>query len=139
MMSRPVYETDIDLENESEFAGYFYGSGRRLQKLNPIQYCVDFAIVKQNEVVGFVEYKRRQVESTAYPDIILALSKYLKLVELSKLLPTAFFVQFNDKLMFLRIGADHTHQVSLAGRKDRGDEYDLEPCVRLPMAGFRDV
>lgn len=136
---RPKYETAEDLENESRFVRYIEQRGTRVVKLNAMQYHIDFAIANGNYLKAFVEYKRRQVESTAYPDIILALSKYLKLIELSKLMWTAFYVEFNDKLMYYKIDAADQLQIKMAGRRDRGDSLDVEPCVHIPAGSFRDV
>lgn len=140
-MSRPKYESSVDLDNEKEFKQIYERLRPEyvLVKLNPTQYIVDFAVTDHKKnVKGFIEFKRRREDHDTYPDIILSLSKWRALFELHQWKKAAFIVQFNDKLMrmFPPMALD---DIRISGRADRNDEYDEEPCVHIPIKFFEEV
>ncbi len=134
---RPTYESKSDLENEAVFQRYILDRGYTAVKLAAQFYQVDWIFLKDNKIVRFAEFKRRQVNSSTYPDIILSLHKWEALLLWGKYKPSAFFVTFNDKTMFIKATNNHGYKIALAGRRDRGDKQDIEPCIHLPITDFK--
>jgi hypothetical protein len=48
-----------------------------------------------------------------------------------------FIVGFDDDQRYLKVDPAMPLRISMAGRKDRGDKADMEPCVHLPITHFR--
>ena len=136
-MNQPQYESDKDRFAEKKFADRMSVTGARLVKLKK-NYIVDFAIERNGHVIGFIEYKRRDVMSLQYPTIILALSKWIALCDYAKHGKAFFYVEYNDCTKHIKITPDYIDLnmigawLEISGRTDRGDQYDQEPCVHIP-------
>jgi Holliday junction resolvase-like predicted endonuclease len=140
-MTRPYYETGCDLETENQLADIFLNSGYELRKLNPAQYAVDFAVIHRGtqSIVGFIEVKRRRVNHDLYPNFMISLSKMMKGIELAERTNTTFgiYVKYDDGWFSYNVNLDSYLIPVIGGRKDRGDEYDIEPVVKIDIKHFR--
>ena len=137
-MSQQQYESDQDRFAEKKFADRMSKTGARLVKLKK-NFVVDFAIVRDGRVTGFLEYKRRQVVSTKYPTIILAYTKWLALCDYSRTSAAFFYIEYDDRVKYIQLTPAHVSLkevgvwLEISGRTDRGDQYDQEPCVHIPI------
>ena len=139
----PKYETDKDLEAEAEFEKTFKAVkwGYGLYKLSEVKYIIDYAVhdLKTKETVGFIEFRRRYNTSDKYPTIFCSVSKWIRLLQFSKYKWTAFFVQWDDVLMYLTVNDEcKKYDLELNGRKDRDDSFDIEPNLLLEISDFRE-
>jgi hypothetical protein len=147
-MSRPKYETKADLLNESRgislVARWAGGMPRKL----PDFHAADAAIVVGNEIVGFVEYKRRRMRWGDYPTIMLSASKFLNIEALARLgtdrKPMFVYFAVEDNagdVWVVNLAADGLKlRCEWGGRtvKTR-DDLDVEPVVHLYIDQFRRV
>lgn len=113
-------------------------------KKTPAFYHVDFmALDSPREganVLYFVEMKHRRIKSTRFPNYLLSLKKWINMNEISRYsgVPVHLVVRFTDLDLCLNV-SKRPHRLTYMGRKDRGDEYDMEPCILIPLKLFRTV
>lgn len=138
MTPRPTYETAADLSRERHViarAAEAWGAAPR--KL-PKSYGLDFAFVRGRVVVAWAEVKVRTYSASAFPTYMLSLHKWTRGREWSRAtrVPFILVVRFTDAILYT-VTDDSPPAVQFAGRADRGDWQDAEPCVMLPMTNFR--
>lgn len=138
-MSRPRYESEDDRKAEREVADYLEKyHGLRCHKL-PISYRVDWVVFKKDSFFGFIELKTRTFEKNRFPTLIISLGKYSTGCHLARCSGGAFWVaaRWTDALGFYRVD-DVVADITMGGRKDRGDKDDIEPVVHFPVDEFTD-
>lgn len=138
MSSRPVYETKEDRSRERSVADTLERAWKvKLVKLRPLA-PVDFAVVRDGRVVGWVEIKCRQHELGRYPTLILSSDKALSGMERAERsgLPWILCAQFTDAIAYTRMKPEYLNAIWIRGRSDRADDYDIEPCVEIPVSGM---
>jgi hypothetical protein len=138
-MSQPQYETEKDLASETAFAEKMqFATGARLKKLKK-NYIIDFVIIRGKKCCGYIEYKRRWNKHDKYDTIFVATSKWLELCRLSLMSKSFFYIEYNDCIKYIEVTPAHYDLPAFdmyeefSGRVDRGDEYDQEPCIHLPI------
>lgn len=143
-MNRPLYENKNDLKNESSAQQLIEKICKyKLHKL-PISYHADFAAFRDNKLKAFVEYKKRNCNSTTYPSIMLS---YLKLAAIHNLCAPItgvkgyFFVELNDGLFWCELSKDIPNSyVEWGGRTaNTRDSADIEPVIHIPMKNFKEL
>jgi hypothetical protein len=140
-MTRPIYETDSDRTRQTEAAKSIeVNQGVKLIALSD-KYVFDYAIVNQKEITGFMEIKVRTNPSTQYPDYLISADKMFRALLWKEQLGMNVFlcVQWTDKLGIHEIRPENDYPCRLAGRTDRGDVQDLEPCLFIPIAWFKQL
>jgi hypothetical protein len=135
---RPRNETESDRQNESAAASRIAVKFNcELVKLSEALYHVDWCLHRNNEVVAFAEYKRRR---KSYPNWILSFAKYLKGIELASMAGTGarfvFFIETDDRGIIYHTFNEQSFPVVLAGNS-RGQQGDVEPCIRIPDSMFK--
>lgn len=103
----------------------------------PRHYVMDYAAVRNDKVVSFVEIKCRTNAMEHYPTYMVAAHKPLKANELYMTfrLPSFLVVQWTDALGYVdfqKAGYD----LRIGGRKDRNDPADQEPVLHIPVERF---
>lgn len=144
-MTRPTYESIGDLMLEETVAEHlakvWNGTMQKMEKFYP----VDYALMQNGEVAFWVEIKCRNYSSTELAKMGGYMLSVKKLSEIRKLLdttgiPTDLVVKLTDGIYAARLlGIGPRLKVVIAGRRDRGDPADLEPCAMLPMGHFKKV
>ena len=139
----PVYEKEQDRVNEQRVAEVILGVAKGVDRAKKLSftYHVDYALCNGDTIMAWLEVKCRDVPFGAYPDIILSLHKWhhgLMLEEWSK---APFYVafRFNDGIYLARASKCEGISYRCAGRTDRGNEKDHEPCVAIPLSNFKSV
>ena len=74
-MSRPIYETQADRDNEQNIAGIVEARFNCTLHKMPMKYILDFAAVRDNAVVAFVEVRQRKIPSTQYDEYMISMNK----------------------------------------------------------------
>jgi hypothetical protein len=139
---RPIYETTEDLKNERDVADYLSSIwGCEFVKLK-ISYGLDFAVVKGNEVVSVAEVKCRNYTSDQIDrlgGLMLSASKAHRAGEWMNRHEIQFLLiaKLKDGLFISAIEDWSPYDVKIAGRTDRGDWQDVEPCCMIPMSEFK--
>ena len=139
---RPTYETAEHLAAEAKVAVEI---GRRWQceavKL-PVQYRVDYALVRAGAVVSWMEVKARSVsmrQIAGWGGYLLSLAKWTAGAELIRGTgrPFTLAVHATDGLFAAVVTEPGTPGVHIGGRRDRADWQDREPVVLIPVETFR--
>jgi len=123
---RPVYESSADLAHESAIAAEIETRwGCQLTKL-PRSYGADFVAVR-NGVVAVIEVKRRKISINTYSTIMLSLHKVAAMRQWASMckVEPIFVIQYDDALAYINVAED-PDRVDLGGRRDRGDDQDIE-------------
>lgn len=142
---RPVYETDADRGREKRIArsvARFYNS-EILWPL-PMKYGADaFLKHKRSGTAAWIEIKRRFVGRDHYPTLILSVSKIKELKNLARETGTGALVcvAWNDRIGIIsaRLVSYRTCDIVMAGREDRNDPGDMEPCFEIPVSQFNNI
>ena len=138
---RPVYETEETKRVERHIADTFAAAWRcefhERRKFD----SVDFHITQSGLIVAWAEVKQRKVDRMTYPTIILSADKAMHGVLRAELTgkPFLFCIKFNDAFAYAKVRRDHLKRIALAGRVDRGDPADIEPCIDIPIGDFATV
>jgi hypothetical protein len=134
-----MYETSEDLASEREAADLIQEAWRVTLRKLPISYGADWAIEKDNLIVGWGEFKRRKFDWGDFDSIMLSVRKVSDLLRLAEIEGKSFFfVQANDGLRYSQILATDRFRIGWGGRtcKTR-DADDIEPVALLPIARFK--
>ncbi len=138
---RPLYETSADLDREKDVAQSVEAVLQcKLVKM-PIRYGLDYAIEDAGKVVAFCEIKCRTYTMQSIGNMggyLLSLGKWMSAKQLyeSTGLPFVLIVRATDGMYYATFRSFHT-DVSMKGRKDRGDWQDIEPCALIDVNKFK--
>lgn len=135
---RPRNETPEDLRHEAEVAGILESKyGISVHKLSETQYCFDWALHKDDELLAFAEFKQRK---TKYDTLLLSAAKWESGIRYSERFkkPFVLFVRWPDGLYSFKLHDDFVPEVKLGGNA-RGQNGDIEPCVHIPVGLFNKI
>ena len=136
---RPRYETSKDLSAETAAMDLFASKFGYWYKKLPISYRLDYAIMKENEkaVVGVIEVKCRKFSWSRFPDLILSLSKIMKMKQFEDVGIPAGLLLKNDDGLWLWKYARGYDDVTWGGRTiSPRDDQDSEPIVHIHRSAF---
>ncbi len=139
---RPIYETAETLESETFIAkqlGILWEC--ELIKL-PIKYQLDFVARRNQAAVGWCEIKTRKYTMKKIGEMggyLLSLEKWKAARELCAVsgLPFTLVVQTIDGVWWHKPIFTQNFPIWVAGRTDRQDWQDVEPCVVLNVGLFK--
>ena len=137
----PRYENKRDLEIEQQIMKKAIGpTGRQWEKLPEDRYFVDFALFTNKLLVGFAEVKRRQVLSSAYPDLMISLHKLMMGERLSLKMKVPFYliIGWDDVhgMWEMKPGWADRFDTRWGGRVDRSNKADQELVMHIPISEF---
>lgn len=138
---RPTYETERDRQLEritiEVAAKRWQVTAVKLPQFDE----VDYALVRGGRVVGVAEVKTRSNQHDTYQTYMISLRKVMRgaALELSAGLRFVLVVGFTDGVWYCRPSKEQDCNVSIGGRKDRGDEQDVEMVLHIPISAFRRV
>ena len=135
---RPIYETDDDLSREARFAAIISDSFKcKLHKM-PIRYGLDFAAIKDGRTIGFLETKIRMNPVEKYPTYMISLGKFMSAEAITRAtsLSCRLAVMWTNGWGFVKMEMTPDVVVSVGGRRDRGDDQDVEPVCLIPISSF---
>lgn len=115
--------------------------GVNVEKL-PIVYGFDYAVLKDNEIVGFIELKTRHFKTTDFGDSMINLSKWLKGKELrdGTGLLTILACRYKDKDIYCKLTDDTKRIVRWGARtKNTRDWQDIGPAVHIDIKEFKPI
>ena len=142
-MTRAHYETEADLRHEESAKSRIERAwGVRLEKL-PLSYSADWAVCyKDGTVVGWIEYKRRNMDWGKYETVVLGARKIADMLRLAEFGQSAVFVvETNDgALRWIEINRKNTGDLRWGGRTTKQRDWqDREPVVHFPIKEFRTI
>ena len=140
-MARPTYESSGDRSSETvaveKFIGSFGGDVSFIKL--PVQYKMDFALVRNGTITAFVEVKCRKNHKHTYPTYMISMSKQVAAASFNAIgINCILLVQWADSMGWVQL-TNPDWKVKVGGRKDRGDWQDIEPVTHIPISEFKDV
>lgn len=125
------FETEQDLQNELAIIQKI-ANGNEFKKLG--ENDIDFEI----EGKAYIEIKKFNYNHDQLKYYFVSLIKLVKMQDANKRLPTYFFIQFNDKLMYIALNDIEGH-IKKNGRKERpGAKNDIELIVHVNSKLFKE-
>jgi hypothetical protein len=121
-MSRPLYETEQDRENERRLAEMIEAKYNYKFVKMPIKLSLDYMLTQDGVAKAFMEMRQRsQLTQTTG-------------------LPCYLAVQWSDKVGICKL-PPHIAPLSVAqgGSMQRGDPQDIEPVVYFDMSCFKEL
>lgn len=139
-MSRPMYETQSDLDSELTVMEKLVKRMPRehyFRKL-PLAYQLDYGLylTEDNSLQALTEVKTRSIDFGAYPTMILSAHKMHEMIAWrSRGFPTILIYNLNDGVYTYRPSAESVYdcEIKSGGRADRGDWQDIEPVYHIPV------
>jgi hypothetical protein len=126
-----IFETEKDLLNELEIIKKIAGKNE-YKKLD--RFGLDYEITGK----AFIEIKKYNIDFNRYQKIIVSCIKLVKMQEASKFLPTYLFIQFIDKLVYIKCD-DIEGQLKIGGRAKRnGSTNDQEFLIYVDKNKFKE-
>ena len=129
---RKQYETAADRAKEQALADAFAEHGYDFYKL-PVQYRLDFVVVKDNKAKAFIEVKHRNVRLLQYDTAMISLAKVIqaRLLTQHTGLPAYLLNVYMDNIARFDFAGDY--KLGKGGRSDRGDAQDADICAYFPI------
>lgn len=136
---RPVYENSDSLKAEEQTIRRVAEVWKTTYVKLPMQYRVDWALMRDKDIVCWCECKRRYNNKDKYPTLMLSLNKIIHGMELARVTEKPFLVvvEWNDMVGWHKV--EKVHDIRMGGRVDRGDWQDVEPVVDIPTSEFKRI
>jgi hypothetical protein len=104
---------------------------------------VDYYLYKpKTNLIAVVEIKNRfKLSVNKFPAYMINKRKIQKGMTISNELAVPFLlvINFAELLMYADIRKEDKFKEGMSGRRDRGDPYDIEEVVYIPMTQFKPV
>lgn len=133
---RPVYEKKKDRDKQYRLAEWY------AEKMGAsVNHCDtfnswDFVLHRNGQLIERGEIKCRQYPREAFQTYMLSLDKYQNMIEGAKdKVPLSLVVEFMDGVYRCYLPPAMVGY-GKGGRKDRGDEKDIEEVVFIPLTLF---
>lgn len=142
-MTRRVYETLEDRQREDWVMGKIAKSMglrfRRSQKFS--SYDGELAQGPLLQTIALIEIKCRTTNKNDHTHLIVTKKKIDAGMKIAagRGLDYMLGVRWMDVIAWMRIETTVDFEVSTAGRTDRNDKKDMEPCYMIPVQGFTDL
>lgn len=141
-MSRPLYETEQDRENERRLAEMIGAKYNYKFVKMPIKLSLDYMLTQDGIAKAFMEMRQRKTPMHKYPTYMISLYKVMMASQLTQTtgLPCSLAVQWSDKAGICKLPPDITPlRISQGGSMQRGDPQDIEPVVYFDMSCFKEL
>lgn len=132
---RRLYETRADRIREHAGADEIREAWRCGVWVLPPGSILDYELF--GPVVGWGEFKGRNIAFGHYPDVMYYVSKWDAARECDP--PAYLFFGFTDGLYYTTPDESNVARRGMGGRTDRGDPADIQPCVWLKNDGFHPI
>jgi hypothetical protein len=140
-MSRPIYENTASKLNEEQVAAKVCAKwGCSAQKM-PRKMQLDYAMHRDKKVEAFLEVKCRTNSIFDFPCYFISLSKVLESKRIAEAtgLPCFLAVRSVDQRIHMIRLDNEPFTVEIAGRFDRNDPEDIEPCCFFEVGKFKEL
>ena len=144
-MSRQAIQNDINSSKHIEGEDMFKRAIEKhwncsLEKL-PLDYRLDFALIKSKKIQAWVELKNRNLQSDDFNDSMINLNKWMKAKDLrdSTNIPTILAVRYKDKDIWCTLADDTEMEIRWGARtKNTRDWQDIGPAVHISLKEFKE-
>jgi hypothetical protein len=97
--------------------------------------AIDWYATRAGRLIGVLELKCRDHESTTFPTVFLNVRKWLALsmAEVGLGVPAVFVVQFRDGVWWVKVADIDARQHRIGGCKREMKFRDIEPIIEVPI------
>lgn len=139
---RPTYETKADLDGEAQIIEMLSSRWSAEFSKLPLQYKLDYAIQRDGCVVAFCELKARKYSMEridAMGGYMISLAKWMAANDLNSITSAPFIliVKTTEGVWHYKVEDFQQPNIVIAGRNDRNDWQDVEPCVLIDCDKFK--
>lgn len=141
-MTRPIYETQTDRNNERRLAAKIEKHYGCILSKMPMKLSLDFMAIRDGKAVAFIEARQRKIAMNTYPTYMLSLYKAMQARSLTMTtgLPCFLAVQWTDKAGIAKLPPAHEDMhIQMGGTTRRDDPQDIEPMVHFDIANFKEL
>lgn len=136
MIWRPRNETEQDIQNENRVAQLLATKWScDVHKLSEMLYPVDWVFSRENEVVAYGEFKKRNKK---YNSVLLSAAKYYRMQDFVRQTkqPVLLIVEWPNELAYVDFLKETLDLETKIGGNSRGQNGDIEPVVYIPVDKF---
>lgn len=136
-MARPIYETSRDISAEREIADTIAEKyNARAIKAKRL-YGLDWFFERDGYVVGMVEIKVRNYTRNHFSTYMISADKVARIRLLTGVtgVPAFLFVSWKDGIGYINL-CDEPDYNAIGGRRDRGDDQDMEVMLHYLIQRF---
>ena len=140
-MARKMYENKAHLKAERDVADVLEKAWKCELKNLSYKLTVDFAIVRDSVIYGWIEVKCRNISYKRNNEYMISMHKINKARQLSKNTGLSFIlvVKFTDGIYYYKDRGEQ-HLLKWGGRfLTQRDEQDLEPCYYIDTKLFKSL
>jgi hypothetical protein len=136
-MGRPIYETSRDMDAEREIAETiaqkYNATAIKAKRL----YGLDWFFERDGYVVGMVEIKVRNYYRNDFTTYMISADKVARIRLLAGVtgVPAFLFVSWKDGIGYINL-CDEPDYNAIGGRRDRGDDQDVEVMLHYLIDRF---
>lgn len=136
---RPTYETQKDRSNEREVIDFLCSKWKCSAHKTPQFYPVDWSLTKGNAVKAMVEVK---VRTKSYDSYLISGHKWSEAIKSSEALGVPYLLAVcwpemgRRVVRYVKVARGIHDRLIHGGRRDRGDDQDMEPMVEINMNKF---
>jgi hypothetical protein len=136
---RTLYETVDDLRSEKNVISYVSQCWNVAYYKLPMSYKIDYAMYRDDILMGFAEVKCRTHKFGTFPTYIISLGKVMEARKLARETETnsILIVSWTDKIGYMDFFSHH--QIKQGGRSDRNDWQDQEPMCHFDLKHFKGI
>lgn len=137
---RKLYETKETLSEELEVMEVFADKFNLEFRKMPIQYRLDFALMRkgQSNIFGMAEIRCRS--GTWYPTLLVSLQKLMHMDEYSKFgIRCVLVLKIEGNVYYWPYGNFSEYDIGWGGRNIPRDDQDSEPVVHIPRSAFKAI
>ena len=138
-MSRPIYETDHNRKKESDAALLIEQRLNLTVVQNKRLYPADYSLTKSNGTIKAIgEIKVRNNPRFKYDTFFISADKVCKCKAFAREfgIPFFLFVWWDDGLYGIDLSNKEPMKIAIGGRRDRGDNQDIEPMAHYDPRDF---
>ena len=137
VMPRKKYESEDNLDKEKNVLRHMSVKWDVSYSKLPISYKLDYAMYRDEKLLGFAEVKCRQNSVHDFSTYIISLSKVIKARRLASVTGTksVLIVSWSDATGWINFFSDF--DVKQGGRSDRDDWQDQEPVCHFDVKDFK--
>jgi hypothetical protein len=142
-MRREKYESQDDLDAEIRIINRIKAKWQCDAVKMPHEYYTDFFLVEEGGAKralakAMCEVRCRNHSFGDFDSVFISLNKARNLLEMAEFtgLPAFFVVQWDNMCGYIKLEPPLPN-VSIGGRNNMRDKYDVEPVVNLPISGFK--
>lgn len=141
MYRRPTYESASNLADEKYNASIIEAWAKCKLVKQPMSKFIDWIAYRDDIPVATIEFKKRNNLRAQYPTYMVSKAKWDNGIAAAHDLKVPFLmcIRWSDGLHYLPVTPQTPITTGTGGRRDRGDNADIEPMVYVDTNLFKRI